>query len=363
MKCVKMWTAVSVVLFVTTFSDLVCAQDQSANKASRVEEAVQSSPDEVSEETQERAIGKTKSLLEESIAKVSKYQTIQADIQHQVTMFGKSVIGKGRYLKGAGDLTMRLELEFDLGEFVEGQGGNRTSFLIMSCDGKQFTVKEDVLGFKREMTIDVQQVVSVLEKRQKQEIQQLILDMMGMFSMGQLLRGINDTMDPEKWVRVLPEEVSFEQVNQQAVYVLEGQWKQVIKSRYLPPEDPDAEPGNQREQPELLPHLPTHAYLTLNRETGFPHRIQYQHVGAGRDKGNRLIQIDFQNPVYGEAIPQTEFFTSIGADAEDMTMNWIEQLDTEGATAPLEELVREGGSALQFLLPEFRPESSGPDQN
>ena len=44
-------------------------------------------------------------------------------------------------------------------------------------------------------------------------------------------------------------------------------------------------------------------------------------------------------------------------------MNWIEQLDTEGATAPLEELVREGGSALQFLLPEFRPESSGPDQN
>ena len=134
MKCVKMWTAVSVVLFVTTFSDLVCAQDQSANKASRVEETVQSSPDEVSEETQERATGKTKSLLEESIAKVSKYQTIQADIQHQVTMFGKSVIGKGRYLKGAGDLTMRLELEFDLGEFVEGQGGNRTSFLIMSCD-------------------------------------------------------------------------------------------------------------------------------------------------------------------------------------------------------------------------------------
>ena len=152
-------------------------------------------------------------------------------------------------------------------------------------------------------------------------------------------------------------------MNQQAVYVLEGQWKQVIKSRYLPPEDPDAEPGNQREHPELLPHLPTHAYITLNRETGFPHRIQYQHVGAGRDKGNRLIQIDFQNPVYGEAIPQTEFFTSIGADAEDMTMNWIEQLDTEGATAPLEELVREGGSALQFLLPEFRPESSGPDQN
>ena len=73
------------------------------------------------------------------------------------------------------------------------------------------------------MTIDVQQVVSVLEKRQKQEIQQLILDMMGMFSMGQLLRGINATMDPEKWVRVLPEEVSFAQVNQQAVYVLVGQ--------------------------------------------------------------------------------------------------------------------------------------------
>jgi hypothetical protein len=302
-------------------------------------------------------------LLHQAIDRLSQQKTIQADLHQRVEMFGKTLIVAGRYLKGAEDLQMRLDLNVQIPRTVTDATG-ATSLLLL-VDGRRLTMRESILGATQDLTIDVKAVLDVLVEQKKENLRTVLIDLLGVGGLPQLLRGLEDTMDPEQWVRLPSAEESFAEESGHSVYVLQGRWRKQLLDPGSTAEQGDAQPSGAEQAgrqpaPRIPPYVPTHVVLYLDRQTGLPHRIEYQHHDSRLKQAKAVFVLECRDAKFGEEVPPENFISQVQPQAIDLTADWVDRLRSEPEfMARLEQAFETKSSPLSLIIPELMPEPPG----
>jgi hypothetical protein len=306
-------------------------------------------------------------LLHQAVAHLSEQKTIQTDLHQTITMFNKTLTVTGRYVKGPLDLQMRLDLNVQLPRSATDLTGP-TSLLLL-VDGQRMTFRESILGPSQNVTVDVKAVLNVLTEQKKENLRTMLIDLLGIGGLPQLLRGLDDTMDPNLWERREDLEKTFASETGHEVYVVQGQWRKELVEQYLPPPDParsgSTGTGSAKEEPEreLPPFQPTHVVLYLDRQTGLPHRIEYQHRDRKREKVTTIIVQECRDAKFGEEVPPEVFLASSAQSQNqiDMTDDWVDQLRSQPEfLEQLQSAAQAGKSPLSLIVPTLAEPSAMP---
>lgn len=248
-----------------------------------------------------------------------KCSSISANLVESVTVLEKGYKAEGRYLQRAlkpNNWHMRMELVVKIGE---SQGA-----LLEVCDGEVLWTRMEIdLGRKRnvkegkDITItrrNVAEIMSAARKIGDPKIQDGLIASMGLGGLPGLIAGIEENMKFSS--------VKEETLRETPVLVVQGTWTDSYASKLRG--------GQQRQAASaLLPaYVPDSVRLYFDRETGFPHRIEYRKKVPGRDVQRPMVTLDFLDVTLNQPINNSEFDYEppAGTQPQELTRFFVDRL-------------------------------------
>ena len=249
-----------------------------------------------------------------------KCSSISANLVETVSVLEKGYKAEGRYLQRAlkpNNWHMRLELVVKIGE---SQGS-----LLEVCDGEVLWTRMEIdLGRKRsvkegkDITItrrNVAEIMSAARKIGDQKIETSLIASMGLGGLPGLIASIEENMKFSS--------IKEDTLREQPVLVIQGTWTDSYASKLRA--------GQQRQGggSSLLPvYVPDSVRLYFDRETGFPHRIEYRKKVPGRDVQRPMVTLDFLDVALNQPINNSEFDYEppAGTQPQELTKFFVDRL-------------------------------------
>jgi len=220
-------------------------------------------------------------LFREAIVMLSRRQSIVAKVRHRAELYGRDVIGDGKYAQGPA--SSRL-VRYELGLHV----GDRNVHLLEINDGRHLWRR---LQFKAEPDVERIDIDRVLAASQKHRMHvgadaSMLLALGGV---GKLLTMLDRDFD---FAEMLP----VGSLDSLPVYGLVGRWRPDALAR-----------SGLTSVSELRPHVPDMVVVYLGADDLFPYRIEYRRrtdgAGEGGSPENRLLlrlefyEVEFDRPI------------------------------------------------------------------
>ena len=244
-------------------------------------------------------------------AELRKHSSVQADVEHTVSIGNQQFRATGRYLNSGSKL--RLEYIVKPGQGADGS-------LIEVCDGKELWSLMTLGGTKRVTHRDVQQIKAAAASMKNVPDAALTAEL-GLGGLTSLLASLERTMTFDL--------MKLEEVDGHSRTVVQGQWKSDVVSRWKrKPEDP------------LPVYIPDMVRIFVNSTTLFPERIVYLKQQTEKDKkGFRaLVSFQFRNVEFDAKVDDQEFAFDPPQDVvpEDITRQFLDRItkSQESEAAP-----------------------------
>lgn len=275
-------------------------------------QAEKGAPDDPAEadSTPKEELATGDSALARAREMLAKHDSIRANIVETIQLGGKSMTATGRYLQ-QGKLQMRLEFELKMGktsgtllEVCDGEilyTRHRVSKSQPTKDKAQPTKGDDAVRITRR---NVKEILALAEQHNVAATNGLEAEM-GLGGLAGLLAALQKTMTFD----ILQDET----LDDQNVWMIQGEWTQEMFDRWAPPqppaETPKSEDGKATEQkPRQLPALiPDVVRIYLDRQTGFPLKIQYSKKVPGRKIALPMLSLAFRDIELNTPIDENEF--------------------------------------------------------
>jgi len=227
--------------------------------------------------------------LERAMAAVGQYTSIQANLVETIQLPQRSIRAEGRYLQGnvaAKDYRMRLELKLKV--------GSQTGALLDVCDGQILWTRREIGGQPEVMRRNVQEILRTAE-RSAPIPHTVLLSNMGLGGLSALLGSMHLTM--------IFQGIKSDELRGRPVFVIQGGWKDEYKATWV-----KVLQNQDKAYPDGLPSfVPDIVWLSIDQETGFPHRIQYRKRIPGRSVTQPVLTLDFVDVVLNHPLNPEEF--------------------------------------------------------
>lgn len=229
---------------------------------------------------------------------LAKHDSIRANIIETVEVADRSFDATGRYLQ-RGKLQLRMEFELKLGK----TGGT----LLEVCDGDILWTRHAIGKELRLTRRNVKEILAEAEKNKVSAPDVLVAEM-GLGGLVGLLAALEQSMSFD----ILKDET----LDDKNVWMIQGTWTKEMFDRWVPPQatPPPAKgkdgklkaaPAPKRELPPLVPDT---VRIYLDRQTGFPLKIQYLKKVAGYDFKRPMLTLAFRDIELNVPIDDSEFF-------------------------------------------------------
>lgn len=239
---------------------------------------------------------------------LGKHTTISAQLVETVVMFDRSVKMDGRYLQTA-DHRLRFEVKLRVGGTVGS--------LVEVCDGEILWSRQDI---GKEQQVTRRNVKQILEAAQKAgNIPQNVLAAdLGLGGLPSLLATIEQSFDFDG--------LKDDTLRDRPVVTIQGQWNAAMAANLR----------GQLPEGQLPPYVPDVIRITLDRETGFPHRIMYLKKVPERDTLRPLLTLDFLDVKLGEPIDPSEFTFVVPERIQpvELTERYLQKIQQPPPTPP-----------------------------
>lgn len=222
---------------------------------------------------------------------LAQHSSVQARLVESVAILDRSFKAEGRYLQGhiqGKDHRVRLEMTLKIGR-SEGT-------LLEVCDGDILWTRHEVGDKdKKEPTITRRNVTQILDAARKRggDTETLLIADLGLGGLPALLASLERSMTFSN--------LKKDTLRNRPVNVIQGTWNNEFLARFRDPAKPAAEPA------PLPVFVPDQVELSLDRETGFPHRIQYLKKFEDRETLRPMLTLDFIDVVLNQPINKSEF--------------------------------------------------------
>ncbi|TWU09505.1 hypothetical protein CA54_47470 [Symmachiella macrocystis] len=228
--------------------------------------------------------------LRKSRELLSQHQSIRANVIETVEIGTHGFTATGRYLQRG---KMKLRLEFDL------QIGQTIGAMMEVCDGEVLHTRH-IIG--EEVQLTRRNVREILEAASSSKVAtaDMFIAEMGFGGLPGLLAAMEQSMTFDN--------LKDDSLGDKSVWMIQGTWNQQFRSRFLPPQQANAGPQNGQQAAQQLPSLvPDFVKVFLDRQTGFPLKIQYLKKVAGRNHARPMLTLAFRDIELNGAIDDSEF--------------------------------------------------------
>lgn len=261
-------------------------------------------------------------FLRETADKIDKIPYVSADIAQTIRFADREIKATGIYKKGP-DYRLRFELNVDMGDAV----GKR----IQVCNGKMGYRYEQLADTQVLHSFDVAAIVPLVERKDLPvQAKEQILTAIPFLKPGDMLRGFLRTLTfTEK------EESTIGNEHKRDVLILQGHWKkELLQSITGSPNVPPLE--------EFGQGFPQYARVYLDKETGWPIRIELYHQNNFA-RLKPIFRLEFLKVTFTDKLPEDAFAFTIPKDVAplDVTTQLVAQLQsipdkegTESTPAP-----------------------------
>jgi len=276
-------------------ADLTLAQAETAPEES-AEKPTEESTETPAEKPPEKVGNKATATdaLRKSRELLSQHQSIRAKIIETVEIGNHGFTATGRYLQRG---KMKLRLEFDL------QIGQTIGAMMEVCDGEVLYTRH-IIG--KEVQLTRRNVREILEAANSSQVAtaDMFIAEMGFGGLPGLLAAMEQSMTFDS--------LKDDSLGDKSVWMIQGTWNQQFRSRFIPPQQANAKPQNGKkdgqqpaqELPTLVPDL---VKVYLDRQTGFPLKIQYLKKVPGRNHARPMLTLAFRDIELNGAIDDSEF--------------------------------------------------------
>jgi hypothetical protein len=239
------------------------------------------------------------SELKRARERLLKATSVSATVVETITLFEKSFKAEGKYLQQVSprpnEWNMRLELVVKVGE----AGGS----LLEVCDGEVLWTRTELdfgrkseQGKRKETTLTRRNVAEIMGAARRLGDPQQEAALIATFGLGGLPALLAALEQDMKFSAEMKEET----LRDRPVVVVSGSWSDAFASRLRGTAGQGA--------PSLLPaFVPDSVRLYIDRETGFPHRVQYLKKVAGRNVARPMLTLDFLDVALNEPVNKNEF--------------------------------------------------------
>ncbi|MDG3003790.1 LolA family protein [Paludisphaera mucosa] len=209
-------------------------------------------------------------LIDVAIKKIAAVKAVSADLVQDVKMLGQKFQIKGRYIKATG---ARVYLRLD----VAGLPGS-TGTLLQVSNGDVLWDYQKILDSQSYRKLSVK---PILERLETPDIDKTLRE--------QILASLGFT-GPEALLAGVRKAVRFDQKEEgdlegKAVYILKGGWRDRA-GLVTPDQRPVPAAG------ALPPYIPSFATLTIDKETGWPYRLELRGRNATSLIDTRQVGFD-----------------------------------------------------------------------
>jgi outer membrane lipoprotein-sorting protein len=262
--------------------------------------------------------------LKQARNQLLKSTSFSATVVEKVEILDKSYKAEGRYLQTAlkpNDWHMRMELVVKVGD-AEGA-------LLEVCDGEVLWTRVEVdMGRKKdkkdvkEASItrrNVAEIMSAARKLGDPKTETTLIATLGLGGLPALLAAIEQEMEFT--------EVSEAMLRDRPMTVVHGIWSEAFTQKLTG--TPQGQP-----RPSILPaFVPDAVRVYIDRETGFPHRVQYLKKLVGRGVFKPLLTLDFLDVSLNEPINPAEFDYKPpeGVTPVEQTKAFVDMLTSSGS--------------------------------
>jgi hypothetical protein len=217
--------------------------------------------------------------LQRARALLGQQTSIVAQLVETVTMFDRTVKADGRYIQ-TNDRRIRLELKLRV--------GNTTGSLLEVCDGEILWVRQDIGKDPYITRRNVKQILEAAERTGAIPQNVLVADL-GLGGLPSLLASIERSFDFDG--------LKDDTLRDRPVVTVQGHWNEAMNINLR---------GSSSNNP-FPAYIPDIVRVTVDRETGFPHRIMYLKKVPDRDTLKPMLTLDFLDVKLGQPIDPSEF--------------------------------------------------------
>ncbi len=280
--------------------------------------------------TQDEAAKKTAAqVLDDAIASLTKYSSIQADLHETVSMGTRRFTAKGSYVQGPNN-QLRLNLEINPVEEVAapaegekkaapGDTKKKSNSVLQVSDGRMLWTQWTLDGKSRVERRDIQEITKALAGSKRWTPQQLLSDM-GLGGVPALLTSMKK--------RMVFKGVRTEEIDGKPFVVIQGRWNQTQLRVF------NADPAES--DPILESFLPEYVRIFFEKESLFPCRIMFlkRHPNPKTRTARPLVTLDLTNRVLnGDIDPEQFRFDGNAQEQTDITEQLIQALKGTAAQA------------------------------
>jgi hypothetical protein len=268
------------------------------------------------------------SELKRAREQLLKATSVSATIVETIALGDKNFKAEGKYLQQTSsrpnEWNMRLELVIKTGEM----GGS----LLEVCDGELLWTRTEIdFGKKRERrdrketTLtrrNVAEIMSAARRLGDPQHETTLIATFGLGGMPALIAAI------EKDMKFSPE-MREETLRNRPVLVLSGTWTEAFSAIIRG--------GAGQGAPSLLPALvPDSVHLSIDRETGIPHRVVYLKKIPGRNVQRPMLTLDFLDVALNEPINgrDFEYEPPAGVPVVEQTKAFVDMLSGSESKTP-----------------------------
>lgn len=193
-------------------------------------------------------------IVREAADKVDAIDYVSAKVRQTIRAGGTPIVSQGEYRRGP-NFRSRFELDVDLGK--------SSAKRVHACDGKTGVVYEKMLDNETIESFQVDQVMPLFENRDlPPEYRRQLLLRMPFVKPGDMLRGYLETIHFDKVT-----ETQLGEKDPRPAWLVEGAWREEVVPAI-------AHNSNIHKPEDLSGGTPQYARLYIDKETGFPLRIE-----------------------------------------------------------------------------------------
>lgn len=212
-------------------------------------------------------------LLIERVAKtLDAHQAIIARLRQRVDLFGRQLIGTGRYLQqeSAVGRQVRLELKNGIGEEI--------TTLEQVCDGKYLWQFSDLREEPIITRIDMLRVRQALAENPRRAAAVSMTDL-GLYGLPALIDGLRRTFRFDR--------VEAGKLDVMPVWVLTGTWQPDALEFISKDLAKQAVAGERLDLKKLPPQVPEEVQLYVGQDDLFPYRIEFRRRPSSQGRGGK----------------------------------------------------------------------------
>jgi hypothetical protein len=275
-------------------------------------------------------------VVEEAIAKLASYSSIQTDLRESVVMGTRRFVATGKYTQGS-DNQLRLTLEIqpientasvvteDKKKAVRPKKKDsiqKPASVTQISDGRMLWTEwktDDVARVERR---DLQEIAKAVEGDERWKSPEQLMADLGLGGVPALLTSLQK--------RMVFQGVRDQEVDGKPFVVVQGRWNEDQLKRFNA-KDPD---------PILPPHMPEYVRVFFEKPTMFPRRIMFlkRHPVAQQRLARPMVTLDLTNvKLNGVVDPDLFRFSGDSKDQNDTTeefINALKQQPVQGGGQP-----------------------------